>query len=132
MDEGTRPRKRKSLAIAFLLWFFFCFLAAHKFYLGRYREGRRLILLYFFLPLGAVVGTILVLHAFGVRLMPKELRPGDLQALAQSPAFAALSWVVFAVLTPIWIWDFRVLLRQVREHNAAAAREEAARKEKTG
>ncbi|MBI2132808.1 MAG: NINE protein, partial [Candidatus Tectomicrobia bacterium] len=37
MREGTRPRKRKSFFIAFLLWFFFAFLAAHKLYLGLYR-----------------------------------------------------------------------------------------------
>ncbi|MBI2132712.1 MAG: NINE protein, partial [Candidatus Tectomicrobia bacterium] len=119
-----RPRKRKSFFIAFLLWFFFAFLAAHKLYLGLYREAVRLILLYFFLPLGAVVGTILLLHAFGVRLVPAEPRPGDVQALIRSPAFAALTGVVLAVLTAIWIWDFRVLMRQVREHNEAAAREE--------
>lgn len=132
MREGTRPRKRKSFFIAFLLWFFFAFLAAHKLYLGLYREAVRLILLYFFLPLGIVVPTILALHLLGFRLVPEELRPGDIEALLRSPAFRAVAGLVLAVLTAVWIWDFRVLLRQVREHNAAAAREEEAGKSPPG
>ena len=132
MREETRPRKRKSFFIAFLLWFFFGFIAAHKLYLGRYKEAVRLILLYFFLPLGMVVPAILVLHLLGVRLVPEELRAEDIEALLKSPAFAAVSGLVLTVLTAVWIWDFRVLLRQVREHNEAVEREEEGLREKGG
>src|SRR3989338_179904 len=132
MREGTHPGKRKSFFIAFLLWFFFGFIAAHKLYLGLYREAVRLILLYFLLPMGVVVPAILVLHLLGYRLAPEELRAGDIEALLKSPAFAALTGVVLAVLTAIWIWDFRVLMRQVREHNEAAAREEEGSRKKVG
>ncbi|MBI3128399.1 MAG: TM2 domain-containing protein [Candidatus Tectomicrobia bacterium] len=127
-ETAPRPRKRKSLFVAFLLWFFLGIVAAHKIYLGRGREGVKLLLAYFFIPLGAAAAAIIVLHAFGVRLVAGPLRPEDLQALARSRPFALLAALVTAVLTVIWIWDFRVLVRQVREHNEAAAREERAGK----
>ena len=120
----VRPRKRKSLLVAFLLWFFLGVVAAHKLYLGRGREGVKLLLAYFFIPLGAVAAAILILQAFGVRLVSGPLRPEDLQALARSRPFALLAGLVTTVLTAIWIWDFRVLVRQVREHNEAVEREE--------
>lgn len=127
MAGAARPKRRKSLLVAFLLWFFFGIVAAHKIYLGRSREGVKLVLAYFFIPLGTVVIALLLLHALGVRLVPEQLRPEDIQALARSRPFALLTGLVLAVLTVIWIWDFRVLLRQVREHNEAVRAEKEKR-----
>lgn len=115
-----RPRK-KSMLIAFLLWFFLGFLAAHKIYLGKVREALRLILLYFFVPLLSVVASILVLKSLGMLNFPKDLGPATLPALLQDPAFIAMASAAFIVLAVIWVWDLTVLIREVREHNERAA-----------
>ena len=112
-----KPR-RKSMTIAFLLWFFLGFLAAHKIYLGRVREALRLILIYFFVPLVSVVAAILILQYFGGLEFLSNMRPEDLPALLKDPAFIALASTAFIVLGGVWLWDLAVLIRQVREHNA--------------
>ena len=113
--------RKKSMAVAVLLWFFLGFLAAHKFYLGRVREGLRLILLYFFAPLIMVIAVIFGMRFFGVTLLPPDVRPEDVLALAQDTKFLFLTGIIFLVLTGIWLWDLKNLIRQVRSHNARAA-----------
>ncbi len=115
--------KKRSMAVAVLLWFFFGFLAAHKFYLGRTREGLRLILLYFFAPLIMVIAVIFGMRLFGITLLPPDVRPEDILALAQDAKFLFLTGVVFLVLAGIWLWDLKNLIWQVRAHNARAAGE---------
>ncbi len=113
-----KPPKRKSLFVAFLLWFFLGIFAAHKLYLGRRREATLLLLAYFLLPLAAAVAALLAMQLLGIVLVPPDLKPEEVQALIRSRPFLAMTGLVLAVLCVIWIWDFRVLLRQVREHNA--------------
>ena len=61
---GAEAGRLRSTALSFLH-----FLGAHKFYLGKGREARRLILLYFLAPLAAVVCLILVMQIFlGIEL----------------------------------------------------------------
>ena len=115
--------KKKSMAVAVLLWFFLGFLAAHKFYLGRVREGLRLILLYFFAPLIVVIAVIFGMRLFGVTLLPPDVRPEDILALAQDAKFLFLTGIIFLVLAGIWLWDLKNLIWQVRMHNTRAARE---------
>lgn len=115
--------KKRSMAVAVLLWFFFGFLAAHKFYLGRTREGLRLILLYFFAPLIMVIAVIFGMRLFGITLLPPDVRPEDILALAQDAKFLFLAGIVFLVLAGIWLWDLKNLIWQVRAHNARAAGE---------
>ncbi len=115
-----KPRRKKSMLIAFLLWFFLGFLAAHKIYLGKVREALRLILLYFFLPLLTVMAAILILQNLGMLNIPANVRPEDLPALLRDPAFITIASTAFIVLAGVWFWDLTVLIREVREHNALA------------
>ena len=78
------------MASAVILWFFLGFLAAHQFYLGRTREGLRLILLYFFAPLIVVIGAIAGMHLFGITLVPPDARPEDIIALTRDTKFLTL------------------------------------------
>ncbi len=113
------PRK-KSMAVALVLWFFLHFLGAHKFYLGKGREARRLILLYFLAPLAAVVCLILVMQIFlGIEL-PRIAGPENLPALIRDTRFIALAGAALIVLAAVWIWDLKALIREVREYNARA------------
>ncbi len=115
--------RKKSMLIAFLLWFFLGFLAAHKIYLGKVREALRLILLYFFVPLLSVMASILILKSMGMLNFPEDPGPADLPALLQDPAFIAIAATAFIVLTVVWVWDLTVLIKEVREHNERAAAE---------
>ena len=38
-------------------------------------------------------------------------------ALVRDPKFLAVTGVALLALTAVWIWDFTVLMRQVREYN---------------
>ena len=115
--EEMNPRK-KSMAVALVLWFFLHFLGAHKFYLGKGREARRLILLYFLAPLAAVVCLILVMQIFlGIEL-PRIAGPENLPALIGDIRFIALAGAALIVLAALWIWDLKALICEVREYNA--------------
>lgn len=116
-------RRKKSMIIAFLLWFFLGFLAAHKIYLGKIREALRLILLYFFVPLLSVVASIFILKSMGMLNFPEDMGPADLPALLQDPAFIAMAATAFIVLAVVWVWDLTVLIKEVREHNERASAE---------
>jgi len=116
-DAAGEPAREKSFAVAFLWWFFLGFVAAHKFYLGRKREGVLLILAYFFLPLAVVAAAVVGMRAFGVSLGPSRVSPEDFAALSRDAKVIALAALALIVLAAVWIWDFAVLRRQVREHN---------------
>lgn len=106
------------MTTAVILWFFLGFLAAHQFYLGRTREGIRLVLLYFFAPLIAVIVVVVGMQLMGIRLLPPMTSPDDIAAITKDVKVLALSAFVFLVLAGVWIWDLKRLIRQVRVHNA--------------
>ena len=126
-DRGEPPRRgsrrRKSMTLALLLWFFFGVFAAHKFYLGRIREGFLLLLAYFLLPAAVAAAAVFAATLLGVRIAPPDLSPEAIEAFMGSGIFLGIFGAVLAVLIVLWIWDFRVLRRQVRAHNAGVEAE---------
>ncbi len=124
-NEQTAPegqnkaggRRRKSLFVAFLLWFFLGIIAAHKIYLRKYREAAMLLLAYFLIPLAAVMAVVFGLMLWGIEIVPPSLGPEEMAALVRDPKFLAVTGVALLALTAVWIWDFTVLMRQVREYN---------------
>ncbi len=115
--------RKKSMAVAVLLWFFIGFLAAHKIYLGKTRQGLWLILLYFFVPLIVVTTAIIGMSLFGVELVPPDARPEDMITLLQDANFLRLASMAMLILAGIWLWDLIHLIRQVRAHNTRVASE---------
>lgn len=115
--------RKKSMAVAVFLWFFLGFMAAHKFYLGKTREGFGLILIYFFAPLIVLVVAVSGMSFLGIKLIPPDARPEEILAIVQGTKFLVLVTIAFIVLTGVWIWDLLKLIHQVRAHNARLANE---------
>ena len=124
-NEQTAPegrdkaggRREKSPFVAFLLWFFFGIIAAHKIYLRKYREGAMLLLAYFLFPLAVVMAVVFGLMLWGIEIAPPSLGSEEMAALVRAPKFLAVTGVALLALAAVWIWDFTVLMRQVREYN---------------
>ena len=95
-------RRRKSVILAYALWFFLSFLGAHKFYLGKVVQG----LLY-------VVGPTTALLVFAVGAVAAEERGAraGAEVLALLGVFGFLAFVIW------WILDLFTLHRQTESVN---------------
>ena len=96
-------RKKRSVGIAYLLWFFLSFLGMHKFYLGKTLQG-------FLYMIGPWVGIIVFFGGLLVAFHPKGLEGGAMISLV-----GALGLLCFAIW---WFIDLFTLNKQTERFNA--------------
>ena len=108
-------RKRKSSVVAYLLWFFLSWLAMHKFYIGKVKQG----MLYLALPWLAVIVAI----AGGVLSGQAPGTPADSTTTAASNTALVIAGLAFLASVIWWLVDLFTLHRQVERANEGIERE---------
>ena len=108
-------RQRKSSVVAYLLWFFLSWLAMHKFYIGKVKQG----ILYLAVPWLAVIIAI----AGGVIAGQAPGAPADSTATGAGITVLVIAGLAFLASVIWWLVDLFTLHRQVERANEQIERE---------